>query len=81
MVCTGIRTYELSLSTNVDACTGLEDLCEGKRIYGYLVKLGFDDDPLSSDAHVDKFAKTGDLEASEQVLLQSKFLRDYLNQI
>ncbi|XP_011628845.1 pentatricopeptide repeat-containing protein At3g24000, mitochondrial-like [Amborella trichopoda] len=67
MVCTGIRPDEFSLSTIVNACTSSEDLCEGQRIHGYLVKLGFYDDPFSSNALVDMYAKTSDLEASERV--------------
>lgn len=61
MVITGIRPDEFSLSTILNACTSLVDIGQGKKIHGYLMKLGYDSDPFSSNALVDMYAKLGDL--------------------
>ncbi|KAM3359836.1 putative pentatricopeptide repeat-containing protein [Capsicum galapagoense] len=61
MIGRGVRPDEYSLSNILNACTGLGDIVEGKKIHGYLVKLGYDYDPFSSNALVDMYAKGGDL--------------------
>ncbi|KAK2994698.1 hypothetical protein RJ640_029435 [Escallonia rubra] len=62
MVGSGITPDEFSLSTILNACTGLGDIGLGKKIHGYLVKLGYGSDPFSSNALVDMYAKVGDAE-------------------
>ncbi|RVW95773.1 Pentatricopeptide repeat-containing protein [Vitis vinifera] len=57
----GIKPNEFSLSSMVNACTGLRDSSRGKIIHGYLIKLGYDWDPFSANALVDMYAKVGDL--------------------
>lgn len=61
MIESGIRPDEYSLSTILNACTGLADIGLGKKIHGYLLKLGYDSDPFSSNALVDMYSKLGDL--------------------
>ncbi|XP_049392596.1 putative pentatricopeptide repeat-containing protein At5g52630 [Solanum stenotomum] len=61
MIGSGVRPDEYSLSNILNACTGLVDIVEGKKIHGYLVKLGYGSDPFSSNALVDMYAKGGDL--------------------
>ena len=61
MVLSGIKPNEFSLSSMVNACTGLRDSSRGKIIHGYLIKLGYDWDPFSANALVDMYAKVGDL--------------------
>lgn len=62
MVCSGSRPDEFSLSTILNAATGLGDINQGKKIHGYLVKLGYESDPFSSNALVDMYAKAWVLE-------------------
>eukprot|EP00268_Persea_americana_P013340 TRINITY_DN15814_c2_g1_i1.p1 TRINITY_DN15814_c2_g1~~TRINITY_DN15814_c2_g1_i1.p1 ORF type:complete len:931 (+),score=175.98 TRINITY_DN15814_c2_g1_i1:3-2795(+) len=62
MVVSGIRPDEFSLSTILNACTGSEDLRQGRRIHGYLIRLGHDSDSFSANALVDMYGKLGDLE-------------------
>ena len=61
MVSSGIKPNEFSLSSMVNACTGLMDTSRGKLIHGCLIKLGYDWDPFSGNALVDMYAKVGDL--------------------
>lgn len=62
MVLCGIRPDEFSLSSVLNACTGLEDVIFGRKIHGYLVKLGYYTDIFSTNALVDMYAKAGHLE-------------------
>ncbi|KAE8728777.1 MAC/Perforin domain-containing protein [Hibiscus syriacus] len=62
MVSSGIRPNEFSLSSMINACTGLEDSGEGSKIHGFLIKLGYDSYPFSKNALVDMYAKTVNLE-------------------
>ncbi|XP_016713990.2 pentatricopeptide repeat-containing protein At5g04780, mitochondrial [Gossypium hirsutum] len=62
MILSGIRPNEFSLSSMINACTGLEDSGEGRKIHGFLIKLGYDSDPFSKNALVDMYAKIGNLE-------------------
>ncbi|VFQ89980.1 unnamed protein product [Cuscuta campestris] len=57
-----IRPDEFSLSTILNACTGLADIYLGKETHCYLLKLGYGSDPFSSNALVDMYAKLGDLD-------------------
>lgn len=61
MVVGGIMPDEYSLSTVLNAATGLGDIGQGKKIHGFLIKLGYEGDPFSSNALVDMYAKGGDL--------------------
>ncbi|KAL8463363.1 hypothetical protein ACS0TY_033379 [Phlomoides rotata] len=60
MVASGIRPDEFSLSTILNATTGLGDIGHGKNIHGYLIKLGYEGDPFSLNALVDMYSKVGD---------------------
>lgn len=62
MISSGIRPNEFSLSSMINACTGLEDSGRGRKIHGFLIKLGYDSDPFSKNALVDMYAKVGNLE-------------------
>ncbi|KAL2557480.1 Pentatricopeptide repeat-containing protein [Forsythia ovata] len=62
MVGSGSRPDEFSLSTILNAATGLGDINQGKKIHGYLVKLGYESDSFSSNALVDMYAKAWVLE-------------------
>ncbi|CAN1857798.1 Pentatricopeptide repeat-containing protein At3g57430, chloroplastic [Linum perenne] len=64
---TQIRPNEFSLSTMINACTGLEDSGQGRRIHGFLIKLGYDLDLFSNNALVDMYAKMGYLEDAVSV--------------
>lgn len=61
MIADGIRPDEYSLSTVLNAATGLGDIGKGKKIHGYLIKIGYEGDSFSSNALVDMYAKAGDL--------------------
>ncbi|KAL3637942.1 hypothetical protein CASFOL_018390 [Castilleja foliolosa] len=61
MVNSGIRPDEFSLSTILNAVTGLGNIGQGKKVHGYLIKLGYEFDPFSLNALVDMYAKSGDL--------------------
>ncbi|XP_057954681.1 pentatricopeptide repeat-containing protein At5g04780, mitochondrial-like isoform X2 [Malania oleifera] len=61
MILGGMKPNEFTLSSLVNACTGLGDPDQGRKIHGYLIKLGYDSDPFSSNALVDMYAKVGDL--------------------
>ncbi|GMI72848.1 hypothetical protein like AT4G13650 [Hibiscus trionum] len=67
MVSSGIRPNEFSLSSMINACTGLEDSGQGRKIHGFLIKLGYDSDPFSKNALVDMYAKIGNLEGAVAV--------------
>ncbi|KAF5474441.1 hypothetical protein F2P56_006340 [Juglans regia] len=62
MVSNGISPNEFSLSSILNACSGLGNGGQGKKMHGYLVKLGYDYDPFSANALVDMYAKVGDIE-------------------
>ncbi|GLT29500.1 hypothetical protein SLA2020_043630 [Shorea laevis] len=64
MVLGGIKPNEFSLSSMINACAGLGDGTQGRKIHGYLIKLGYDSDPFSMNALVDMYAKVGNLEGS-----------------
>ncbi|KAG5563079.1 hypothetical protein RHGRI_005728 [Rhododendron griersonianum] len=67
MILRGIRPDEYSLSCILNACTGMGDINQGKRIQGDLIKRGYDSDPFSANALVDMYAKGGDLQDSMAV--------------
>ncbi|KAJ9565968.1 LOW QUALITY PROTEIN: hypothetical protein OSB04_001934 [Centaurea solstitialis] len=67
MVGGGMRPDEFSLSTIINACTGLGDVKEGRKIHGYLTKHGFGSDPFSCNALVDMYSKVGDFEDCKRV--------------
>lgn len=67
MILRGIRPDEYSLSCILNACTGMGDINQGKRIHGDLIKRGYDSDPFSANALVDMYAKGGDLQDSMAV--------------
>nr|GEV38460.1 putative pentatricopeptide repeat-containing protein At5g52630 [Tanacetum cinerariifolium] len=67
MVGSGIRPDEFSLSTIINACTGLRDLNQGRKIHGYLVKHGYTSDPFSCNALVDMYSKVGNFEDAKAV--------------
>ncbi|KAM7263477.1 hypothetical protein ACFE04_001160 [Oxalis oulophora] len=64
MIKSGISPNEFSLSSMINACTGLEDGNRGREIHGYLIKLGYDSDQFSANALVDMYAKLGNLDES-----------------
>ncbi|KAL2238149.1 UNVERIFIED_CONTAM: Pentatricopeptide repeat-containing protein [Sesamum indicum] len=61
MISSGISPDEFSLSTILNAATDLGDIGQGKKVHGYLIKLGYERDPFSLNALVDMYAKVGDL--------------------
>ncbi|CAI9101892.1 OLC1v1000046C1 [Oldenlandia corymbosa var. corymbosa] len=67
MAVSGIRPDEFTLSTIINACSGLGDISQGKKIHGYLIKLGFDSDSFSSNALVDMYTKVGSLDDANSV--------------
>ncbi|CDO99505.1 unnamed protein product [Coffea canephora] len=67
MIAGGTMPDEFSLSTLLNACTGLGDIGQGQKIHGYLIKLNFDYDPFSLNALVDMYAKLGSLEDASAV--------------
>ncbi|CAN6483610.1 unnamed protein product [Victoria cruziana] len=58
---------EFSLSNLVNACTACENLSQGRRIHGYLIKMGYDVDIFSANALVDMYAKLDNLVDASQV--------------
>lgn len=69
MVGSGVRPDEFSLSTLLNACTGLGDIGQGKKLHGYLLKLGYGSDLFSSNALVDMYAKVGNFEDAKAVFV------------
>lgn len=67
MILRGISPDEYSLSSILNACTGMGDINQGKRIHGDLIKRGYDSDTFSANALVDMYAKGGDLQNSMAV--------------
>nr|XP_043622793.1 pentatricopeptide repeat-containing protein At4g14850-like [Erigeron canadensis] len=67
MVGSGMRPDEFSLSTIINACTGLHDINQGRKIHGYLMKLGYGSDPFSCNALVDMYSKGGEFEDAKVV--------------
>ncbi|XP_030506030.2 pentatricopeptide repeat-containing protein At5g04780, mitochondrial isoform X1 [Cannabis sativa] len=62
MIESGIRPNEFTLSSIINACASLGDGTQGKKIHGYLVKLGYESDSFSANALVDMYAKVGGLD-------------------
>ncbi|XP_008225136.1 PREDICTED: pentatricopeptide repeat-containing protein At5g04780-like [Prunus mume] len=62
MILSGVRPNEYSLSSIINACTGLGDGSRGRKIHGYMVKLGYESDSFSANALVDMYAKVKGLE-------------------
>ncbi|CAA0826869.1 Pentatricopeptide repeat-containing protein [Striga hermonthica] len=60
MVCSGVRPDEYCLSTVLNAAAGLGDIDQGKKVHGYLIKLGYECDQFSMNALVDMYTKVGD---------------------
>ncbi|KAI3823946.1 hypothetical protein L1987_05392 [Smallanthus sonchifolius] len=67
MIGSGLRPDEFSLSTIINACTGLRDINQGRKIHGYLIKHGYSSDPFSCNALVDMYSKVGDFEDAKAV--------------
>ncbi|EPS67673.1 hypothetical protein M569_07097, partial [Genlisea aurea] len=68
MVANGNRPDEYCLSTALNAVTGLgKNLLQGMKIHGYLIKHGLENDPFSSNALVDMYSKSGNLDDSVAV--------------
>ncbi|CAI0468767.1 unnamed protein product [Linum tenue] len=67
MIVSQTQPNEFTLSTMINACTGLEDGRQGRKIHGYLIKLGYDLDLFSANALVDMYAKVGTLKDSVSV--------------
>ncbi|KAI3710238.1 hypothetical protein L2E82_40014 [Cichorium intybus] len=67
MIGTGLIPDEYSLSTIINACTGLQDITQGRKIHGYLIKHGYTSDPFSSNALVDMYSKVGDFQDAKTV--------------
>ncbi|KAH7838804.1 hypothetical protein Vadar_031387 [Vaccinium darrowii] len=62
MILRGISSDESSLLRLLNACTGMGNVNQGKRIHGDLIKRGYDSDAFPANALVDMYAKGGDLE-------------------
>ncbi|MCL7050880.1 hypothetical protein MKW94_015851 [Papaver nudicaule] len=67
MIVSGLLPNEFSLSSILNACTGSADYGQGKKIHGYLIKLGHYSDSFSANALLDMYAKLGELEAAKTV--------------
>ncbi|KAL4563239.1 hypothetical protein LXL04_027279 [Taraxacum kok-saghyz] len=67
MISTGLTPDKFSLSTIINACTGLRDITQGKKIHTYLIKHGYTSDPFSCNALVDMYSKVGDFEDAKTV--------------
>ncbi|KAL7593008.1 hypothetical protein Lser_V15G32296 [Lactuca serriola] len=63
----GLIPDEFSLSTIINACTGLQDIIQRAKIHGYLIKHGYTSDPFSCNALVDMYSKVGDFEDAKTV--------------
>ncbi|WOL03299.1 hypothetical protein Cni_G12019 [Canna indica] len=59
MVLGGTRPNEFGFSCVLNACTGSQDLSQGKAIHGYLTRLGYHSDSFTANALVDMYAKLG----------------------
>lgn len=59
MIKSGIRPNEFSFSTIINACAGVVDVSKGRKLHGFLIKLGYESDPFSANALVDMYAKQG----------------------
>ncbi|KAK1422690.1 hypothetical protein QVD17_17976 [Tagetes erecta] len=70
MIGSGLRPDEFSLSTIINACTGLRDANLGRKIHGCLVKHGYGSDPFSMNALVDMYSKVGDFEDAVSIFDQ-----------
>ncbi|KAK9131882.1 hypothetical protein Scep_011410 [Stephania cephalantha] len=64
MILSGIKPDEFTLSNIVNACASAGDYDQGRRVHGYLIRLGYDSDPFSANALVDMYAKLADIDAA-----------------
>ncbi|CAH1448493.1 unnamed protein product [Lactuca virosa] len=67
MIGNGFIPDEFSLSTIINACTGLQDITHGRKIHGYLIKHGYTSDPFSCNALADMYSKVEDFEDAKTV--------------
>ncbi|XP_026420903.1 pentatricopeptide repeat-containing protein At5g04780, mitochondrial-like [Papaver somniferum] len=72
MIVSGLLPNEFSLSSILNACTGSTDYGQGRKVHGYLIKLGHYSDSFSANALLDMYAKLGDLEAAKTVFEEIK---------
>lgn len=61
MVSTNTRPNEFSLSSMLNACAGKGDGDLGRKIHGYLIKFGHEEDQFSANALVDMYAKVREI--------------------
>lgn len=64
MIMSGMQPDGVSLSSLVNACTGLRDGTLGRKMHGYLTKLGLHSNQFVANAVVDMYAKLGDLNSA-----------------
>ncbi|XP_039115126.1 putative pentatricopeptide repeat-containing protein At5g52630 [Dioscorea cayenensis subsp. rotundata] len=78
MVLGGVRPNEYGFSSVLNACTGSQDMCRGRMIHGYLIRLGYDSDPFTANALVDLYAKLRNVEAAS-IIFRRMFQPDIIS--
>jgi pentatricopeptide repeat protein len=67
MMLDGVMPNSYTFATAANACASLTDLDEGRRVHGYVIKLGDDSDVGVDNALIDMYAKCGSVSCAYKV--------------
>ncbi|CAL5024758.1 unnamed protein product [Urochloa decumbens] len=67
MMLDGVMPNSYTFSTAANVCASLTDLNEGRKVHGYVIKLGDDSDVGVSNALIDMYAKCGSVSCAYKV--------------
>jgi|UniRef100_A0A804M8A0 pentatricopeptide repeat protein len=67
MMLDGVMPNNYTFATSANACASLTDLDEGRKVHGYVIKLGDDSDVGVNNALIDMYAKCGSVACAHKV--------------
>ncbi|OEL22342.1 Pentatricopeptide repeat-containing protein [Dichanthelium oligosanthes] len=67
MMLDGVMPNNYTFATAANACASLTDLDEGRKVHGYVIKLGDDSDVGVNNALIDMYAKCGSVSCAYKV--------------
>ena len=67
MMLDGVMPNSYTFATSANACASLTDLDEGRKVHGYVIKLGDDSDIGVNNALIDMYAKCGSVACAHKV--------------
>lgn len=67
MMLDGVMPNNYTFATSANACASLTDLDEGRKVHGYVIKLGDESDVGVNNALIDMYAKCGSVTCAHKV--------------